>query len=76
MNRAIRLMGYSKNDLTSHGLRSTMSTVLNESDLFKSEWIEAQLSHTDKNLVRGTYNHADYINQRDGMMQWWADYLC
>ena len=52
-----------------------MSTVLNESDLFKSEWIEAQLSHTDKNLVRGTYNHADYINQRDGMMQWWADYL-
>lgn len=75
INRAIRLMGYSKNDLTSHGLRSTMSTVLNESDLFKSEWIEAQLSHTDKNLVRGTYNHADYINQRAVMMQWWADYL-
>lgn len=75
INRSIRLMGYTKNDLTSHGLRSTMSTVLNESDLFKSEWIEAQLSHTDKNLVRGTYNHADYITQRDGMMQWWADYL-
>jgi integrase len=75
INRSIRLMGYSKDDLTSHGLRSTMSTVLNESDLFKSEWIEAQLSHTDKNLVRGTYNHADYIKQRDGMMQWWADYL-
>jgi integrase len=75
LNRAIRLMGYTKDDLTSHGLRSTMSTVLNESDLFKSEWIEAQLSHTDKNLVRGTYNHADYINQRDRMMQWWADYL-
>ena len=75
MNRAIRLMGYSKDDLTSHGLRSTMSTVLNESDLFKSEWIEAQLSHTDKNVVRGTYNHADYITQREGMMQWWADYL-
>lgn len=75
LNRAIRLMGYTKDDLTSHGLRSTMSTVLNESDLFKSEWIEAQLSHTDKNLVRGTYNHADYINQRDSMMQWWADYL-
>lgn len=75
LNRAIRLMGYTKDDLTSHGLRSTMSTVLNDSDLFKSEWIEAQLSHTDKNLVRGTYNHADYINQRDGMMQWWADYL-
>ncbi len=75
MNRAIRLMGYSKDSVTSHGLRSSMSTILNGSDLFKSEWIEAQLSHTDKNAIRGTYNHADYLKQRANMMQWWADYL-
>ncbi|AMW80736.1 integrase (plasmid) [Acinetobacter sp. TGL-Y2] len=75
MNRAIRLMGYSKDSVTSHGLRSSMSTILNGSDLFKSEWIEAQLSHTDKNSIRGTYNHADYLKQRANMMQWWADYL-
>lgn len=75
INRSIRLMGYSKDDLTSHGFRSSMSTILNESDLFKSEWIEAQLSHTDKNTIRGTYNHANYLKQRSEMMQWWADYL-
>lgn len=68
-------MGYSKDSVTSHGLRSSMSTILNGSDLFKSEWIEAQLSHTDKNAIRGTYNHADYLKQRANMMQWWADYL-
>ena len=71
----IKAMGYSGSELTPHGLRSSMSTVLNESNLFKSEWIEAQLSHTDKNVVRGTYNHADYLVQRANMMQWWADYL-
>lgn len=75
MNRSIRLMGYTKEDISAHGLRSSMSTVLNESDLFKSEWIEAQLSHTDKNIVRGSYNHADYLEQRSKMMQWWSDYL-
>lgn len=75
LNNAIRAMGYQKGELTAHGLRSSMSTILNESDLFKSEWIEAQLSHTDKNAVRGTYNHADYLDKRAKMMQWWSDYL-
>lgn len=71
----IKAMGYSGSELTPHGLRSSMSTILNESNLFKSEWIEAQLSHTDKNVVRGTYNHADYLVQRANMMQWWGNYL-
>lgn len=75
LNSLIRRMGYTKEDLSSHGLRSTMSTVLNESGLFKSEWIESQLSHSDKDAVRGTYNHADYIEHRKNMIQWWADYI-
>ena len=75
INLLIRRMGYDNNELSSHGLRSTMSTVLNDSGLFKSEWIEAQLSHTDKNETRGSYNHAEYIEHRANMMQWWGDYL-
>lgn len=75
INLLIRRMGYNNNELSSHGLRSTMSTVLNDSGLFKSEWIEAQLSHTDKNETRGSYNHAEYIEHRLNMMQWWGDYL-
>lgn len=75
INLLIRRMGYNKDELSSHGLRSTMSTVLNDSGLFKSEWIEAQLSHTDKNETRGSYNHAEYIEHRAKMMQWWGDYL-
>lgn len=75
LNTLIRRMGYSSEQLSSHGLRSSLSTILNDSGLFQSSWIEAQLSHTDKDQTRGSYNHAEYLNQRQEMMQWWADYL-
>lgn len=75
LNTVIRRMGYDKNQLSSHGLRSTLSTILNDSGHFNQAWIEAQLSHTDKDKTRGSYNHAEYIQQRMQMMQWWADYL-
>ncbi len=68
-------MGYDKDELSAHGLRSTFSTILNESGLFQSNWIEAQLSHTDKNKTRASYNHAEYLLQRIEMMQWWGNYI-
>ena len=34
-----------------------------------------QLSHADKNSIRGTYNHAQYLDQRRAMLQAWADWL-
>ena len=42
---------------------------------WKSEVIEKQLAHADKNKVRGIYNKAEYLNERREMMQAWADYL-
>lgn len=64
----------SKNKMTPHGIRHTGSTILNENN-FNSDWIERQLSHVEENKVRGTYNKAEYLEQRREMMQWWADYL-
>ena len=72
---AIRKMGYDKHQLSSHGLRSTFSTILNDSGLFQDNWIESQLSHIDKNRTRASYNHAEYLAQRTEMMQWWGNYL-
>ncbi|HGD8094725.1 TPA: integrase, partial [Escherichia coli] len=34
-----------------------------------------QLAHVDKNAIRGTYNHALYLEGRREMMQWYADYI-
>jgi integrase len=58
-----------------HGVRGTASTILNEIGKFKPDVIERQLAHIDGNSVRAAYNHAEYLDDRVMMMQWWADYL-
>ena len=74
VNNAIRNMGYSKDQLVSHGIRSIGSTLLNEQG-YNPDWIEVQLAHTDSNKVRGAYNRAKYLDDRRNMMQEYADYL-
>ncbi|ENT4821211.1 MAG: tyrosine-type recombinase/integrase [Klebsiella michiganensis] len=69
----VRRVGYAGR-VTGHGFRHTMSTILHEQG-FNSAWIELQLAHVDKNSIRGTYNHAQYLDGRREMMQWYADYL-
>ena len=59
---------------TSHGWRQTFSTLMNGRG-YDCDHIEKQLSHTDKNSIRGTYNHAQYLDQRRAMLQAWADWL-
>ncbi|HAS8350120.1 TPA: DUF4102 domain-containing protein [Vibrio vulnificus] len=73
INQVIELLGY-KGRLTGHGFRHTMSTILHEKG-YNSAWIETQLAHIDKNAIRGTYNHAQYMDGRREMMQWYADYM-
>lgn len=51
-----------------------MSTILHEKD-FNSACIETQMAHSNKNAIRGTYNHAQYLEGRREMMQWYADYI-
>jgi integrase len=70
---AIYRLGY-QNRTTVHGFRSTASTILNEHG-FRSDLIERQLAHAERNKVRASYNHAQYLPERRQMMQWWADYL-
>lgn len=69
INRALGSMGF---EFTAHDFRATASTLLHEAG-YSSEWIELQLAHVDKNAVRGTYNHAQNLEERRKMMQDWAD---
>ncbi|CNE01706.1 tyrosine-type recombinase/integrase [Yersinia intermedia] len=73
INQVIELLGY-KGRLTGHGFRHTMSTILHEQG-YNSAWVETQLAHVDKNSIRGTYNHAQYLDGRREMMQWYGDYI-
>ena len=56
VNQLIKRIGY-VGRVTDHGFRHTFSTILHGHDL-DTAWIELQLTHVDKNPIRGTYNHA------------------
>ena len=71
VNKALRLMGYEGRQ-TGHGFRHLLSTELNGRG-YNKDWIERQLAHGDTDEIRGTYNHAAYVEQRREMMQAWAD---
>jgi integrase len=61
-------------DTTVHGLRATASTFLNEKG-YRSDVIERQLAHVEKDQVRKAYNHAEYWEERSEMAQFWANHV-
>ncbi|HFF9493038.1 tyrosine-type recombinase/integrase [Serratia marcescens] len=73
INQVLKRIGY-HGKATGHGFRHTMSTILHEQG-YNTAWIELQLAHVDKNTIRGTYNHAQYLEQRREMLQWYGDYI-
>ena len=70
---AMYRMGYHSR-ATIHGLRATMSTLLNEKG-HNPDVIEHLLSHQDPNKVRAAYNRAEYLSERRITLQWLADHL-
>lgn len=70
---ALARMGY-KGVVVAHGFRHMASTLLNEHG-WNHDAIERQLSHKDTNKIRGTYNLAQYMDERRRMMQSLSDYL-
>lgn len=80
MRRAIFKLGYDgthkgKSKAVPHGFRATTSSILNETG-FNPDAIERQLAHKERDSVRAAYtHHARYLEERQKMMQWWADYL-
>ena len=75
LNAALRRLGYSQEEVTSHGFRATASTLLNESGKFSSDSIERALAHQDTDEVRRAYARGVYWAERVEMAQWWADFL-
>jgi len=75
LNRALERMGFNGKGsigFSAHGFRATASTLLNEKG-YRSDVIERQLAHAERDKVRASYNHAEYMDERKAMMQEWAD---
>lgn len=72
LNVAVRRLGFGKGVMTSHGFRSTASSLINEDGQWSPDAIERELSHEEGNKVRRAYHRAEYWDERVRMMDWWA----
>jgi len=75
LNAALRRLGYGPDQMTSHGFRSTASTLLNESGKWSPDAIERALAHGDTDGVRAAYHRGAHWAERVQMAQWWSDHL-
>jgi integrase len=75
VNAALRRLGYTSDQMTAHGFRSTASTLLNESGKWSADAIERALAHGDANQIRGSNNRGEFWDERLRMAQWWSDHL-
>ncbi|MCK9391694.1 MAG: integrase arm-type DNA-binding domain-containing protein [Syntrophales bacterium] len=72
---ALRRMGYEKEVMTPHGFRAMARTILDEVLKIRPDIIEHQLAHAVRDPLGRAYNRTAHLDERQTMMQTWADYL-
>lgn len=82
LNAALRRLGFTSDEVSAHGFRSTASTLLNEAldpkthkPLWSADAIEKALAHGDEDKVRAAYHRGTHWQERVTMAQWWSDHL-
>jgi integrase len=77
LNIGLKRLGFGDR-IVSHGFRHTASTLLNtnkKASGFDSDVIERQLAHKERNKIKAVYDHAEYLEERKELMQWWSNYI-
>ena len=74
MSKALRDMGF-KGKHATHGFRGTLRTMARERLGVDIDVLEAQLAHAKKGDVQKAYDRTEFGEQRQQVMQAWADYL-
>ena len=74
LNVALKSLGYAGLH-TSHGFRSTLSSLANGAGIARPDVIEAALAHAEKDEVRAAYNRADYEKEKRLLFDWWGSIL-
>ena len=62
-------------EMTGHGFRAAARTLLVERLRFRVDIVEMQLAHSVRDVHGRAYNRAEWLEDRQEMMQAWADYL-
>jgi len=76
-DRALERMRFSRKDgigSSPHGFWETACAIPNEQGS-RSDVIECQLAHAERNKTRASYNQAEYLDDRQLMLQHRADFV-
>jgi integrase len=72
---ALRSLGIDKEEMSCHGFRAMVRTILDEVLGVRPELIEQQLAHAVKDPLGQAYNRTKFLPEHHEMMKQWADYL-
>ncbi|WP_303720830.1 integrase arm-type DNA-binding domain-containing protein [Malonomonas rubra] len=75
MNAALRRLGYSKDEIVSHGWRAIFRTLADEVLQERVDIIEAQLAHQVNDVLGRAYNRTSFLAERRELMNRWGKYL-
>lgn len=75
VNRALRRLGFDKDEQTAHGFRAIARTLLEEKFKYDYRMIEMQLGHQVRDSNGRAYNRVTWLGERREMLQTWADYI-
>ena len=75
MNAALRRLGYSKDEIVSHGWRAIFRTLADEVLQERVDIIESQLAHQVADVLGRAYNRTSFLKERRELMDRWAQYL-
>lgn len=75
LNAALRRLGYTHDEIVSHGWRAIFRTLADEVLQERIDIIEAQLAHQVADALGRAYNRTSFLKERRALMMKWADYL-
>jgi integrase len=75
MNAGLRRLGYTKEEIVSHGWRAIFRTLADEVLQERVDIIEAQLAHQVNDALGRAYNRTSFIKERRELMNRWGQYL-
>ncbi len=75
MNAGLRRLGYSKEEIVSHGWRAVFRTLADEVLQERIDIVEAQLAHQVKDALGRAYNRTSFLKERRDLMNRWGSYL-
>lgn len=73
MLAALRRMGFTKDEMSVHGFRSSAAVLIGEAGKWSEKIIDVESGRIEPDKVKRAYHRSDHMKERREMQQWWAD---